>query len=381
MKGHIRERSPGRWAIILDLTDSATGKRRRKWHTFAGTKRGAQTECARLIAAMTGGAYQEPAKITVAEFLDTWLAHARSTVAPNTFDRYSALVRKNIMPALGAIILTKLQPEQIATALASAPRADGRGALSAQTRLHMHRVLKRALGQAVRWRTLLRNPCDAVDAPKVEKKHRPTYNLSQTVNMLELARPRRIFIPAVLASMCGLRRGEVAALRWRHVDLDVAQAGIVESLEQTYDGALRFKPPKSGRARKIALPAFVVQELRRWHVQQAQELLRLGIRQTDETLICAREDGQPLQPRSLTHSWDQFIADKGLPRVTFHDLRHAHATHLLASNVHPKIVSERLGHSKIGITLDLYSHVIPGMQEDAVARIDAAIEMEMVAKR
>jgi integrase len=379
MKGHIRERSPGHWAIILDLTDSATGKRRRKWHSFAGTKRAAQTECARLVAAMSGGSYQEPAKLTVAEFLVTWLEQARSVVAPTTFDRYDQLVRKNIIPALGAVVLTKLRPEQIATALATAPRTDGRGALSAQTRLHMHRVLKRALGQAVRWRTLLHNPCDAVDAPKVEKKHRPTYDLGQTVDMLEIARSRRIFIPAVLASMCGLRRGEVAALRWRHADLDAAQASIVESLEQTYDGALRFKPPTSGRARKIALPAFVVRELRKWRTEQARELLQLGIRQTDETLVCAREDGAPLQPRSLTHAWDQFVVARGLPRITFHDLRHAHATHLLASNVHPKVVSERLGHSKIGITLDLYSHVIPGMQEDAVARIDAAIEM--VAKR
>jgi integrase len=138
---------------------------------------------------------------------------------------------------------------------------------------------------------------------------------------------------------------------------------------------VRFKRPKSGKTRTIALPAFVVQEFRAARARQAEELLRLGLRQSGETLICAREDGQPLRPRSLTHAWDRFVADKNLPRVTFHDLRHAHASHLLASNVHPKVVSERLGHSRIGITLDLYSHVIPGMQEDAVARIDAAIQM------
>jgi integrase len=179
--------------------------------------------------------------------------------------------------------------------------------------------------------------------------------------------------------MCGLRRGEVCALRWAHVNLDAAQASIVESLEETNDRRIRFKRPKSGESRTIALPAFVVEELRAWRLRQADELARLNIAQGADTLICGREDGEPLRPRSLTHAWDQFIADRGLPPITFHDLRHAHATHLLAANVNAKVVSERLGHSKIGITLDLYSHVIPGMQEDAVARIDAAIQM--VAKR
>jgi hypothetical protein len=195
MKGHIRQRSPGRWAIVLDLTDPATGERRRKWHSFRGTKREAQTECARLIAAMSGGSYTEPAKLTLGEFLETWLEHARSRVAPNTFDRYALLVRKNITPMIGAVVLTKLRPEQIATALAAAQRTDGKGGLSAQTRLHMHRVLKRALKQAVRWKKLTHNPLDDLDAPRVEKKTRATYDMAAAVAMLDAARSRRVFVP------------------------------------------------------------------------------------------------------------------------------------------------------------------------------------------
>ena len=184
-----------------------------------------------------------------------------------------------------------------------------------------------------------------------------------------------------------LRRGEITALRWRNVDLEGAQLAIVESTEQTSD-TIRLKETKTGRARTVALPSLVVDELRRHRIEQAQELLQIGLRQDGESFVYAREDGQPMQPRSLTHAWDQFRARTMLPRIRFHDLRHSHATHLLAGNVHPKIASERLGHSKVGITLDLYSHVLPGMQADAVARVDLAAReaishrlRKMVAKR
>ena len=112
-------------------------------------------------------------------------------------------------------------------------------------------------------------------------------------------------------------------------------------------------------------------------MRQAEELLRLGIRQGDATFIYTREDGEPMQPRSLTRAWQMTIGKINLPRVRFHDLRHAHATHLLSNGVHPKVASERLGHSRVGITLDLYSHVLPGMQEDAAIRIDAALQQAL----
>jgi hypothetical protein len=118
----------------------------------------------------------------------------------------------------------------------------------------------------------------------------------------------------------------------------------------------------------------IVEELRAHRLRQAEELLRLGIRPTDETFVVSREDGLPLQPQTLTHEWKRLVAKTGLPRIRLHDLRHSHATAMLATGVHPKIASERLGHSKVGITLDLYSHVLPGMQEDAVAKVDAAMQ-------
>jgi integrase len=375
MKGHIRERSPGHWAIIIDLRDPETGKRRRKWHSFQGPKREAQVECARLISEMKGGTYLEPSKTTFAQFLERWLGHAESQVSPRTHERYCEIVRKNIVPALGAVFLTKLRPAQISAAYSRAltsGRRDGKGGLAPTTVVYMHRLIKQALGQAVRWELLARNAADAVDPPKVERGTLTTYDMTHTVKLLEELRESRLRLPVLLGVMCGLRRGEIVALRWGHIDLAAGKMMVVESAEQTAAG-VRYKPPKSGRGRAVALSAMVIAELRQHRLAQAEELLGLGVRQSDMTFVYTRQDGQPMQPRSLSQMWSTITT--ALPRIRFHDLRHAHATHMLTAGIHPKVASERLGHSRVGITLDLYSHVLPGMQEDAAARVDEAYQI------
>jgi len=314
----------------------------------------------------------------------------RLQVSPRTHERYTELVTKNIIPALGSVTLSRLHAVQISEAYTRAlvsGRRDGKGGLSPASVHYQHRVLKKAIGQAVKWGLLPGNLLDAVDPPRVERTRMQTYDMAQTAEALTLARPTRLYVPVLLALLCGLRRGEITALRWRNVDLEGAQLAIVESTEQT-SKTIRLKETRTGRARTVALPSLVVDELRRHRIEQAQELLQIGIRQDGESFVYAREDGQLMQPRSLTHAWDQFRARTTLPRIRFHDLRHSHATHLLAGNVHPKIASERLGHSKVGITLDLYSHVLPGMQADAAARVDLAAReaishrlRKMVAKR
>lgn len=383
MKGHIRERGAGNWYAVVDRRDAA-GKRKRQWIKLdAKNKRQAETECAGVITELQGGTLLEPNKITVAEYAERWLEHVKPNVSPRTHERYAEIVRKNIVPLIGAVVLAKLQSMQISDAYAralSTGRRNGKGGLSPRTVHHMHRLVKQMLGQAVKWQVLNRNPADAVDPPKVERKPLDTYDMAQTVEALTLAKPYRVYIAALLAGLCGLRRGEAAALRWKNVNLDAATLAVVQSAEQTKAG-VRYKEPKSGRARNVALPAFVAEELRAWRARQAQELLRLGIRLDGETFVCAREDGEPLQPNSITHAWDQFISGTTLPRLRFHGLRHAHATHMLASGVHPKVASERLGHSKVGITLDLYSHVMPGMQEDAVSRVETAFRAAMRKER
>ena len=230
---------------------------------------------------------------------------------------------------------------------------DGKGGLAPSTVRYMHVILKASMRQAVRWQILARNPVDAVDPPKIGRAAMTTYDLAQTADLIDATRGTRIAITVILAVLCGLRRGEIAALRWRNINLGAAQLAVTESAEQT-KASIRYKKPKNGKGRTVALSARVVNELRSHRVQQAQELLKLGVPLTDDTFVVAQADGSPLQPRTITHQWHLLLAKhKTLPRIRFHDLRHAHATHMLLASVHPKIASERLGHSKVGITMDL----------------------------
>lgn len=229
-----------------------------------------------------------------------------------------------------------------------------------------------ALNQAVTWDLMAKNPALATKAPKVDRKPMLAYDAAQTATLLQVVAGTRLHIPVLLAVMCGLRRGEIAALRWKHVDWVTSRLAIVVSAEQTSEG-VHYKEPKSGRGRAVDMSASVASSLKIYRTKQAEQLLAIGIRIDDETFIVTDESGDPLKPTALTDAWLRLLERIDLPRIRFHDLRHTHATQLLAAGVHPKIASERLGHSTIGITLDLYSHVMPSMQADAAAQIDAMI--------
>jgi integrase len=377
--GHIRERSPGSFELRYSLgTDPASGKRRITTATVRGMRKDAEKELRRLLHAVDIGEHVDPTRMTVREWLTTWLTAVREEVSPKSHERYSEIVRNYLVPAIGALPITRLAPVHIQeayTGWASGGRRDGKpGGLSPQSRRHIHRILRSALARAVEQQVIARNPADAFRKrmPKVERREMMTLSAEQSQSLLAAIRRTRVYWPVLIALATGARRGEILALRWRNVDLDRGSLRVVESLEQTKAG-LRFKSPKTEKARAITLPAFATDELRRLRTAQAEELLALGVRQNGDTLLCARADGEPMQPRSLTHEFTVMAARLKLnPRVRFHDLRHSHATQLLLAGVHPKIAQERLGHSTITTTLDLYSHVSETMQEDAAARIDAA---------
>ena len=382
MKGHIRRRSPGSWEIRYDFgTDPATARRRVATSTVRGDRKDAEKELRRLLRTLDTGEHVDPTRCSVKQWLEQWLATAKIETSPKTSERYGEIVRNFLTPALGNLALTKLAPSHIQKAYnewATGGRLDGKpGGLSPQTRRHIHRILRTALSRAVEQQVIARNPADAFKKrlPKVERRELVTLTADQSAHLLAAIAHSRVYWPVLLALSTGMRRGEILAVRWKNVDLELGTLRVVESLEQTKT-SIRFKAPKSGRHRAITLPGYAVEELRRLKREQAEALLALGVRQTSNTLLCCRGDGEPHQPLSLTYEFARFIRRlKDLPRVRLHDLRHSHATQLLASGVHPKIASERLGHASVGITLDLYSHVTDTMQSEAAVKLDSAMQV------
>jgi integrase len=377
--GHIRQRTPGSWELRYSLgRDPATGKRRIATATVQGKRRDAEKELRRLLRTLDLNEHIDPSRMTVREWLTAWLGAIREEVSPKTHERYSEIVDNFLAPELGALPIAKLAPVHISAAYtlwATEGRRDGKpGGLSPRSRRHIHRILKAALGRAVEQQIIARNPADVLarHLPKVERREMMTLTAEQAARLLEAIKHNRVYWSVLIALSTGMRRGEIVALRWKNIDLDRGVVRVMESLEQT-KATLRFKAPKTEKTRAITLPSFVVEELRRLKRQQAEELLGLGVRQSGETLACARQDGEPMPPRSLTHEFAKVAGRvRDVPRVRFHDLRHSHATQLLAAGVHPKIAQERLGHSTITTTLDLYSHVTETMQGDAAAKLDMA---------
>jgi integrase len=379
-QGHIRERSPGSFEIRYSWKDAVTGRRRTATATVCGTRKDAQRELRSRLTALDENRHTDPSRLTVGQWLETWLNSIREEVSPKTHERYGELVRHFLVPELGGLPLQKLTSVSIQAAYtkwSTEGRRDGKsGGLSPRTRRHIHRVLFAALSRATEHDPplLSRNPAAIFKKrlPKVERKQTATLTAAQSARLLECIRHSRVYWPVLIALATGMRRGEICALRWKNVDLDRGMVRVVESLEQTKT-ALRFKAPKTERHRAITLPAYATEELRRLRIEQTEELLLLGVGRTGETLVCGRADGEPHRPLSLTYEFARLMRRiTDLPRVRFHDLRHSHATQLLASGVHPKIVMERLGHSTITTTLDLYSHVTDTMQSDAAQKLDAA---------
>jgi integrase len=374
--GHIRPRGPGAWELKYDIgRDAKTGKRITKYATVRGTKRDAQAELRRLLGTVDVGQHVDPGKMTVGQWLTQWIEDARNTVTRKTHERYAGIVTQHLVPALGTLQLAKLAPVHVqgfySDALSSG-RLDGKGGLSPQTVVHFGRVLNLAMKRAKKLRLIASNPVEDATPPKVEEKEMQTLTDEQAGKLLAAASTTRLYVPIVVALATGLRRGELVALRWQDVDLDAGIIEVVRSIEQTKEG-LRVKAPKTKRGKRpVVLPASAVEVLRAHKVAQAEERLALGLGKSD--LILTRVDGDMIKPNSFS-SWVARVAKRAgvLHIMPVHGLRHSHITNLLRANVHPKVASERAGHSRVGFTLDRYSHCIPSLQEDAAVRIDAGL--------
>jgi integrase len=373
------------WTIKYDLPRDQTGKRRAKWQSGFRTEAEARRALNKILTQLDEGTFAEPSNQTLSEFLlSDWLPSLETRgLRPNTIASYSLSVRKLIVPRIGGVQLQKLTPVHLNGLYADLlrdGRCDGKGGLSARSVRYAHTIIRRALADAMKWGRLTRNVADAADPPaasaarKDAQEARSFWSAEELRRFFEHARRHRLYAAFYLAGSTGLRRGELLGLRWRDLDLDNPD-GPRLSVMQTVVAPNRridFSTPKTGHGRVVSLDPATVEVLRAHRVRQLEERLALGNGYTDQDLVFCDYNGSTIQPNNLTHTFHRLIRNSGLRRVRLHDLRHTHASLMLRANVHPKIVQTRLGHANIGITMDTYSHVMPGQDLDA-ARLVAAL--------
>jgi len=376
MTGHVRRRGSGSWELKFDLgPDPVTGKRLTRYHSFKGTKREAEAELVRLKAGANRGEYIDPSKLTLAEFLDRWEAWAATQVSAKTLERYAELTAHHVRPHLGASRIQRLKTVNFAELYGKLqkPKPDGAG-LAPRTIGHVHRLLHRVFGHAVKWGIVAMNPVGAADPPRVQRTEIQILAADQIGAVLDALRGHPLYPVAVLGLATGMRRGELAALRWSDIDFDAGKIRVERSLEQTNAG-LAFKAPKTIAGRRaVSIPPSIVAELRNHWREQQEQRLALGIGKAGaDDLVFARPDANPWPPDSLTTAWAKTIAALKLPKVTLHALRHTHVSQLIASGLDVVTVSRRIGHSNPTVTLTVYAHLFGNTDDRAAAAVETAL--------
>jgi integrase len=365
MKGHIRKRG-NKYAIVVDIGYDEKGKRKQKWFSGYNSKKEAEKDLARILHEINEGTFVEPSKEKFKTFLENWLEIKKNNIRPSTYTNYSNYIYNHIIPNLGNLELAKIKPMHLEKFYAKCAEK-----LSPTTISKMHKLISSIFNYAVRHGYISKNPCHLVDAPKKGASKIRTWNEEQVQKFLECAKKSRYYIAFLLAITTGMRRGEILGLRWSDIDFEKKTISINQVLSN--DGKMFQEPKTEYSKRLIALPDITVRELKRHRKRILHEKFRAGGCYIDLDLVVCTSLGNRVHPMSLQRMWWDYIEASGVPRIRFHDLRHTHATLMLKQGVHPKIVSERLGHSSVTITLDTYSHVLPGLQELAAQHFEEMV--------
>ena len=356
-------KSDGRWVAALTLP---SGKRK---YLYGKTRKEAADKLKSAQRAVDDGADLAAECLTIAQFLSKWLtASVKPSTRHKTFTTYESLCRTAIVPRIGKRQLAKLTALDLQSLYTDL--AESR--LSPRSVHHVHRVLHRAFSQAVRWKLILRNPCDGAQAPRVARAEMRAWTPEQAHAFLLVVRDHRMHALYVLALTTGMRQGELLGLRWSDIDWNAGTLAVRRALQWQRGNGLVFTEPKTARPRRRThLSQTALAALRVHKDRQTFDRHAAGSAWTDHDLVFCDAVGEPLSPTNETKRFQRAVAVAGLPAIRFHDMRHTAATILLAKGVHVKLVSEMLGHSTITLTLDTYSHVIPAMHGDAAAAMDA----------
>lgn len=380
MKGYFQQRGKNKWEITISLGRDPvnTDKYLRHTETVHGTRSQAQARVRQLLVDLGKGVQPQPGKVLVADLLKRWLAgYVSNKCGRRTREGYESIVKHHLIPGLGSIPLKKLTAQQVNEYLARALKeghANGKGALQPRTVHHHFRVLSEALKYGYKHGLIGRNVCEMADPPRPRKKAMRTLTVEEVSALLKAAKDTDLYPLIFTALRSGLRQGELLGLRWRDLNLDLLSMSVCQTLCKR-NGVCEFKEPKSDHSRrKVDMTPALALFLRQYKAEQEAQCHQVGTTLKPDDLVFCNLQGNPLDPGTVTHHFARTARKAGLGGVRFHDLRHTFASLMLLGGVNPKTVSEALGHASPAFTLQVYSHLLPGIQKAAMVRLDEVIE-------
>lgn len=384
MQGRITKEITG-WKYVVDIgRDPKTGKRQRKSRSGFRTKKECDIALNELLMALQQNTFIEQNKMSLADYLTYWLEnYVALNVAQTTLIRYK-LSCKDIKYYIGKIELCQLKPLHIQKLYAELVKKGQ----SNSTILKTHRTLHLALKHAIGWQMINSNPTDLVKAPRPIKNEMKVWSIETAKEFLTDIREETIYIPVMMALQTGMREGEICALRWSDINFVNSQLSVKNTI-QRINREFILKNPKTKKSRRnISLAASTIKELKIWQLKQLENKLLFGKDYIKNDFVCTWQNGSVIDPHfvckkfpDVIDKYNNIYIEKNIKEnildtelkysiIRFHDMRHTHATILLQQGVNPKIVSERLGHSTIAITLDTYSHVLPNMQKEVAEQLN-----------
>lgn len=363
--------------------DPSTGKLKRVFF-YGKTRQEVAEKLAKALNDIRQGTFADPGKLTVGEWLDIWLwDYKRNSIRPTTWDSYEIMVRCHLKPNIGHIKLKDLRPEHLQHLYNQYNEKVKEGKISSTTVRYIHAVIHGALEQALKNNLVVRNVSEATTLPQERKKEIHTLTMEQITQLFSAIENDRLFPAIMLELTTGLRRGELLGLRWQDVDLNTGvltvRRNLVriknhESKEGEKKTKLVFQEPKTEASRRtIPIAQQALEELKRHKARQEQEKLLAGPLYQDNDLVFCTEKGLPIDPRNFTRHFDILLKRAGIPHIRFHDTRHTFATLMLELGEHPKVVQQMLGHSKIAVTLDTYTHVPLDLEKRAAEKLNQAL--------
>lgn len=378
MKGSIKkDKKTGKYYFVVDIGKDATGKRKQKMKRGFLTKSEAEkalTKVLNEVNEVNEGIFFEPQKMTVNEFFQMWFKERKSIVERTTYNNQLAFYNIYIAPRMKDLKMyevTTIFLQNYVNDLIDCTT------LKSSTIHKLFDVLKAAFKRAVRLKLIKENPVSFVDLPRISKHEMKVWDIKQINYFLKhlsgIKRPSNYETAYHLAIFVGMRQGEILGLRWKDIYFENKQIFIKQTL--SHDGKeLRNTTKTKAGSRTISIPNVLINQLKLERKKVLENKLKYGRDYVDHDLVNCTRIGKPIIPTNLARAFKIDVKKIGLPIIRFHDLRHSHATMLIQQNVNPKIIQERLGHSRIGFTLDIYSHVLPSMQQEVATKLDEMVK-------